>query len=215
MEQTVDKPTIINWALNDIGAYAQFSIDDQSELAEKCNAAWQLAIGRAFGLHDWSFCRRTTKLARLAETPETGWTYAHQLSGDALGPPLKLLARAGSSPEPLRDFAIEGNLVFSECIDVWAREKVLVDPGQWTPPFLTAFTTALAGYLAISVSHDENMRDMKLAEAFGSPSQGGAGGLFGRLVAQDRAGAPLGANMAESAELVTTRQTAGAWYGRW
>lgn len=214
-DQLLDKPTLINLALNGIGSYAVYSTDASDELAEKCNAAWRLCLGRCFGLHDWSDFRRTSKLGLRAGTPDNGWLYRFDLSGDRLGPPLKL-TRDAACRQPLRDFTLEDGSVFANVPEVWAREKVYKDPEYWIPPFVSAFCKALEGYLAVPVSHDTDLQAECFREAFGTPSQGGTGGMFGRLVAQDRAGEPMGTTMTD-AEPLGAAHAAGAaypWYGR-
>jgi len=215
---TIDKAAIINWTLTDIGVGPVFSVDDGSELSENCEAVWQRTIDQVFGMHDWSFARKTFKNRRRDETPENGWTYAFDLPGGRIGNPLKILDQAGSSPQPLRDFTIEEGILYCNAAETWSLCKVEVSPDSWPPEWRAAFVVAYGGYLAAPVWGDEDMRNSRLSEAFGTPSKEGTGGLFGRLMAQDKASNPVGTPMANDSPLTTVRpQGMGAmgWAGRY
>ncbi|MVA09081.1 hypothetical protein GOZ78_03485 [Agrobacterium vitis] len=217
---TIDKPTIINMTLADIGVGPVFSVDDGSELSENVALVWQRTVDHIFGLHDWSFSLKTFKNRLREEEPENGWRHAFDLPGTRIGNPLKIMDQAGASPRPLREFTIEEGLLFANCTQTWSLCKVLVSPDIWPPDFRAAFVVAFGGYLAVPVWQDENLRDARLQEAFGSPSQQGGGGLFGRLMAQDKTSRPVGEPMGDDSPLIGVRpQGAGgagdAWYGRW
>lgn len=216
---TIDKQAIINWTLTDIGVGPVFSTDDGSELAENCEAVWQRTIDQVFGMHDWSFARKTFKNRRRDEVPENGWRHAFDLPGGRIGNPLKILDQAGSSPRPLRDFTIEEGLLYCNVEETWSLCKVEVSPDSWPPEWRAAFVVAYGGYLAAPVWGDEDMRNARLAEAFGTSSKEGAGGLFGRLMAQDKASNPVGTPMANDSPLTTVRpQGMGggdSWAGRY
>jgi len=64
--------------------------------------------------------------------------------------------------------------------------------------------------LAVPLLQDLELAAEKWAQAFGTRSEGGSGGLFGRLIAQDRAAAPLGSNI-----LANDPLTAGRFSGSW
>ncbi|UYT57497.1 hypothetical protein OHI65_13475 [Brucella sp. MAB-22] len=192
--QLVDKPTLINRALVlHLGEAPVYSIDAEDDLSGSCDAAWDEAISHCFGLHDWSFARRTQKLNRLANRPENGWEYGFQLPGDRIGPPQKLL-RSIHPETPLRNYILEAGNVYANEPDVWGRCKVLVDPEYWPVDWRVAFLMALGSALAKPVIEDEQLEETLRIKAFGTPSQEGTGGAFGRLIAQDRAAAPVGSS---------------------
>ncbi|TYC51623.1 hypothetical protein FMN50_20290 [Rhodobacterales bacterium] len=214
----IDKASIVNMALSEIGHFTTFSQDDDPDLTDAVNQSWQRAIDRCVSLGDWKDFRRTRKLNPLSDAPETGWAYAHALPGDRVGPPLKIMRSAGQSPEPLRNFDREGSLILSNERNIWARCKVITEPATWDPGWRDAFVTALAGYLAVPLLQNGDMKAEKHREAFGTPSQEGAGGKFGRLLAQDKASAPLGSSIANAEPLSGAHEgyggrCAGDWHG--
>jgi hypothetical protein len=191
MDAQITRATIVNGALIDLGQPANFSIDTESELGGTIAAVWQRVVDKTFGLHDWTFCRRTARLVQRAETPDTGYRYAYDLPGDKIGDPLKVLDDPRSR-RPLRDFRIEGMQLHCDEAQAFAVCRVLVDPAYWDPAFRACFTTALAAYLAIPLLQDDDLAAELHAKVFGSPAQGGAGGEFGRLIAQNLASSPKG-----------------------
>lgn len=216
---TIDRAKIINEALTDIGIGPMFSIDDGSELSEQIEATWGRVVDQIFGMHDWSFARKTFKNTRLEATPENGWRYAFDLPGNRIGNPLKIMDMAGHSPRPLRSFTIEEGKLFANCDQTWSLCKVLVDPDYWDPSFRSAFIVALGGYLAVPAWGDQDLRNDKLVEAFGTPSLQGTGGLFGRLMAQDKASSPIGEPLLNDDPLTAVHNSGGGpmslpWWGR-
>lgn len=200
----IDKTTIINWALTDIGAGPMFSVDDDSDLAEQIENTWQPVVDRVFGMHDWSFSRLTYKNQRHANEPNNGWRYGFDLPGNRIGNPLLTMSDPRSR-RPLRNFAIEAGKLYCDEPETWSLVKVAVDPDIWPPEFRGAFVVALGGYLAIPVWQDGDMRAEKLVEAFGTSSREGTGGLFGRLMAQDSASQPKGSGLAQEDPLTDAR----------
>lgn len=213
----IDKAVIAGWALHEIGHFATFSLDGEDELSGQVNLAWQRCLDRCISLHDWKDFRRTFKLDRSAAAPENGWTYEFALPGKRHGEPLKVMDQAGSNPRTLRDFEREGNYIYANVENVWARCKFEQDPQYWDPGWRSGFVTALAGYLASAVLSNTDLKKELLAEAFGSPSREGTGGIFGRLMAQDRASSPMGNPPLENDPLTSAHRSGAGdpWHGRW
>ncbi len=94
---------------------------------------------------------------------------------------------------------------------VWATCVLPVDPAAWPPLFRAAYVTALAAELAVPQAHDIALADSLRAQAWGTPSEGGRGGLVGRAMARDAAQAP-GATLLASDPLTAAR-IGGVWHG--
>lgn len=212
-ETPLTKADVVNWALAELGQASNFSIDEETSRGAHVAVFWPRAIGHCFGLHDWTFCRRTTQLSRQEATPTTGYVYGYDLPGDKIGPPQKVLSEPRNE-QPVRHFRIEGQTLFADEPAVWVTCKVPVDPAYWDWQWASAFATALSGYLAVPLLQDLDLQAEKFGQAFGTRSEGGAGGAFGRLVAQDRAGAPVGSNMLANDPLTAGRSSV-PWHGRW
>ena len=192
MSSTIDKAMIINWALTEIGAGAMFSTDDGSDLAVNIENTWQRTVDFAMALDDWSWTRKIRRLDRHAAEPENGWRYGFALPADRIGPANSFLAEAGQSPRPHRNFHLEGNAVYVNVPDLWAEIRVLVAVDDWDASFRAAFTKLLASELAIPVWQDGKLKEDLRAVALGQPHEKGSGGMFGRLMAQNKAAEPVG-----------------------
>ena len=214
-EVLLNKPTIVNWALAELGLSPKFSIDNATGLGAMVDIFWTRAVGRCFGLHDWTFCRITHQLTRQAAAPVNGYAYGFDLPGGILGEPVRYLnAPPRHCREPVRDTRIEGRTVFADEAQLWTVSKVPVDPQYWDPQFADCFAVALASYLAVPMTQDLDLKDRKEKQAFGDPREGGAGGMFGRLIAQNMAAHPVGANLLANDPLTAGRSAGGHWYGR-
>lgn len=213
-EAEITKATIVNWALSEIGLAPKFSVDEQTKLGATVDIYWPRAVARCFGVHDWTFCRRTNLLTRQSATPVTGYAYGFDLPGGRIGLPMKY-SEDPRSTRPVRNFRIEGETVFVDVPVLYAVCKVPVDPVAWPPQFMDAFAKALASYFSVPLLQDIELAKEKEKEAFGNPQEGGAGGVFGRLIAQERAGEPQGDNLLRDDPLTASRHSGGAWHGRW
>ncbi|GGE79099.1 hypothetical protein H1W37_19475 [Stappia taiwanensis] len=211
MTGVIDKVVIINWALTDIGAFATFSVDGDDDLSGQIQRTWQRCVDHCFGLADWKFCKQTFKLTRTGRQPVNGWPHEFALPGGRIGDPLKVMTDPRSR-QPCRNFDLEGDFLYAEAMDIWVTIKVERDPEHWDPAFRTAFTAALAGYLAVPVTQNTNLRDEQFKLAFGTPSKEGTGGMFGRLMAQNKAAAPIGQPLSDQNPL--TLAGSGPWHGR-
>jgi hypothetical protein len=205
MDAERDKARLVNQALiMHLGMPGNFSIDGEAAYSGIIDAVYEPCVAFCFSLTDWSFCRRTAKLTKQDATPENGWQYGHTLPGDKIGPVLKFLTDPRSEI-PLRDFTIEGQTVYTDAPEVWARAKVRVKENAWDDAFAYAFTMVLGQMLAVPLKQDKDLEGTLRQDAFGSRSENMQGGVMGRLIAQERAGQPLASPMYALDPLTTAR----------
>ena len=211
-DSILDKPMIVNWALLELGQTPNFTTDLESRLGAMVDVVWQRTVARCFGLADWPFCRRTYKLTRRVETPMTGYRWGFDLPQPRFGPPLRYLEdpRRGV---PVRETRIEGEVVYADVDALYAVCRVAVDPQDWDQQFADCFAVALASGLAIPLTQDPDLAAEKERLAFGTPQEGGAGGMFGRLIAQHRASGPVSAPV--DTQMLSGDRAGGAWHGRY
>ncbi len=210
MEAQRTKVHLVHAALIELGMPPVYSEDENTQFGSIVDVQFPRCIARCFGLHDWSFCRRTSKLTRAAAAPETGYTYQFSMPGDKIGPPLRVSEDAKCA-NPLRDFRLEGNMLHCDSPQIYGRFKVKLDPRDWDDQFADAFCVALGSMLADPVLQDSNLAETLKMRAFGGNQEGLTGGLFGRLIAQHRAGEPLGDGLYNQDPL-TTAHGGGSWY---
>lgn len=205
MDAERDKANLVNQALIlHLGMPGNFSIDGEADHAGIIEAVYENCVAFCFSLTDWSFCRRTSKLTAQLAVPDNGWGYAHDLPGDKIGPPLKYLVNPRDE-RPLRDFTVEGNAIYSDSAEVWARCKVRVREDAWDDAFSYAFTVVLGSMLAVPILQNKTLQADLKKEAFGGRDDNMQAGVMGRLMAQERAGQPVASPMYDDDPLTSAR----------
>lgn len=203
---------IVNRALVRIGAPPLMSLDDDNDLAQAAQLIYLTKVEAALGKLRWRFARKTFLLSRLADPPVTGWRFAYQLPGGALGQPEIFLTDARRPDAPLRDFEVEAGELHCNADRVFARCTVMVPPNLWSPEFREAMIVSIASALAVPVAHDTTLSAALAREAVGDPREGGIGGLLGRAIAQEIASSPPLDNMGSDNPLTDARH-GGGWWG--
>lgn len=205
-ETAAAKVLVVNRALLKLGQPASYTIDGNTQLAGIVDQVWPSIEARAVALYDWSFCRDTVKATPLAGPFDNGWQYGFALPGNRIGDPLAVLTQVSPCEQFLRDFMNEGGNLYCNVSPVWVRVRVMSDPTFWDLGFREAFATALAGALAVPVLMDEELEDRRNQEAWGRPQENGGGGLFGRLIALNRAATPVGRTFLDNDPLTAARR---------
>jgi hypothetical protein len=185
-----EKLKIINEALGRLGSSPIFALDEDTDRARTCMLVYDTEINAMFGQHRWNFAQRTVKLDRQQETPNNGWKFAFALPGERIGLPVRVLDNPRHPDHPLREFAAEGDRIYAQREEIYATFVMRVDPKNWLPMFRRCAVTALASALAMPISEDRNTKETYFVDAFGTPSEGGRGGLLGRAIDEDVRGSP-------------------------
>lgn len=216
MSATIDKTFVINMALVKIGAGPMFSTSDTSDLAENIEHVWQTTVDFAFALEPWFWAKRTRRLDQHAATPENGWRWGYDLPAERVGPAVRFLDQAGHSPRTLRNYHLEGRAVFVNVPELWAEIRLIVPVDDWEAEFRSAFVTLLASELAVPVFQEGGLRDQLRTVALGTPQEKMTGGMFGRLMAQNKAAEPMGAEpLMANTPLDDARNGSGRGYMDW
>lgn len=186
MAEPITYLTIINRALARIGAAPIFDLEDDDDLTRQVLAVHDDLVEAIFGLWSWKWAMRVRKLEKTAEVPAL-WTSAFAFPAEAVSGPKAVFDSADRRARPLRDFAVEGRVVYADRDELWGRFILRIDPNEWPPVFRLAYTVWLASAFAVPVTHDEKLKGTLEIEAVGTPSEGGRGGLVGRAIAMDAA----------------------------
>ena len=203
-DSEITKAMVVNWALVELGQPPSFSIDNATSLGGVVDIFWPRAVARCFGLHDWTFNRKTFLLTRQSQTPITGYAYGFDLPGGRLGNPRKCL-RQPRDRRPVRDIRYEQNTVFSDEPALYAVCGMRLAVEAWDWQFADAFAVALASFFAVPLLQDVDMQRDKEVLAFGHPREGGKGGRFGALIGQDLASEPKGSPLLDDDPLTSAR----------
>ena len=198
------KTDTVNRALIKLGQPPAFSTGGQDQLAGIIDAVWPGLEAKLATIYDFSAFRMTPKADRLAAAPTNGWRFGFALPAQRIGEPLAILLDPARETY-LRDFMLEAGNLYTNCEPVYVRIRVKADPSTWDEGFMEAFATALAGELAVPLLQDEDLGLAKAIEAFGRPQENYGGGLFGRLIALNRAAQPQGRRFMDNDPLTSAR----------
>lgn len=178
---------MINRALIRIGANPL-----QSELvpgAEQYLAVFDSVV-EDLASKPFSVFKATRRLVRDSSVARLGnWLYAYKLSPDACGPPRAIYASADGR-QPVVDYEIEGDILYTSHEQVWATETTLRDIAKWKGDLKEAFTVCLMAEFALSVREDRSLHDRLYQKARGTPVQNGLGGLVGAALENDNQAMP-------------------------
>lgn len=197
---------VMNKALGKIGGGKIMAEDEDTALAEKVVPAYYSRLKALLGMCEWSFAGATYKLDAIAKIAgndydtsnqifNNGWRQAFSLPGTRIGLPRKVLTDPRRPNDPLREFQIEGGVLYADREQVWATVTVMPDPNIWDPQFNLAMETIASADFCVPVTHDANLADTLRKVAEGTPQENGRGGLVGRAITSDaikaRTAAPL------------------------
>jgi hypothetical protein len=150
----ISQTQICNMALIRLGGPPIISIDDDCKRAIALKNSWDLVRDVVLRDHAWNFAIRRATLARLAITPDFGWTYAYQLPVNCL----RVLGLCSDSyqVDPEIEYEIEADQLVTNETTAYCKYVVrLEDTGLYDPTFCSALACRLAAenayYLTASV----------------------------------------------------------------
>lgn len=198
MPETIDDRTVINQALGRIGSAPIGAIDEDTELAGQVVPVYRTRMAALLGLYEWSFSIKTYKPDQLAETIEndydaaarkfiTGWRYAFRLPGTRLSLPWRVMTDPRAPDDPLREFAIEQDVLYADRKPLWVTVSVNSNPQIWLPGFHQAAIVLLASDYCVPVTHDSKLAEDLRTQGEGTPQEQGRGGLVGKAIGLDQA----------------------------
>jgi hypothetical protein len=169
---------LCNEALRMLGEFGITAFDEGTDQAQTLNLIYDSTRRFLLTAHPWRFTLAKQRLARLAETPVSEWTFIHALPAGMLA--LRALFPTGAAgAAPVREFEIYGTRVLSHREDLWADYQVDADPSTWPPFFRALARTAMAAECAMAVGAGMSAADLLHRRAFGSPFEMMNGGLMG------------------------------------
>ncbi len=157
--------------------------------------------------YPWHFAKRITKLGREVAAPDIHWTYAFNLPGDRIGPPLAVYNNSEMKTAFWAFELLAHQLVCDE-EEIWIRDSFVPAPGLWPGYFDDIFTLALAAEYASSIREDWGLRDRLLAECFGPKEYFGQSGRYQDAKTQDAIAEP-GQPMSNGYDPLTTLMRSG------
>lgn len=164
--------SICSSALVLIGADEITSFSDETREAKLCSLLYETTKDALLEMHPWRFSLGQVVLAKLAATPEYGFTNAFQVPPQAM--------RVIGVDNTAISYEIHEDMIFSD-LDTM-KATIQIDPGETDYPsyFVRALEFKMAEILAISLMGDESkqkiferagLRQMQSARSIDSQSQ--------------------------------------------
>ena len=173
----VSKFDICSKALAELGEDAISSFTANTPPSNACGLIYPEYIQYLLSIHEWNFTLKKVQLARLVEAPLNEWKYAYQMPSDML------VFRAffvGSETDilPQTNYQIYQDEVYTNEETVYIDYQFQPDESDFPPYVIEFFVKALAAKLALPITDDRNILQLKKIEAFGNPSDNLNGGEF-------------------------------------
>lgn len=155
---------VLNAALAELGVSPVGSLSENSLAARTGNAIFADILEGALTGYPWRFARDKLPLTALAETAPPPWAAVYAFPAAALA------VHSVSEGDQTTVFDVFGRKIVTMSAagggaTVWAEVTVHIDPDQWSPHFRRAFILDLAAALAMPITQDERMAQIKRAEA--------------------------------------------------
>ena len=174
----VSKFDICSTALVELGEDTISSFTANTPPSKICGQVYPEYIKYLLSIYAWKFSKKKVQLARLTTAPINEWSYAYQMPSDMLmmhG----LFNSSSVGILPQTNYEIFQDQIFTNETTVYIDYQFQPDESNF-PPFFTQFAiVAIASKLAMPITDDRGIEELKSLKAFGSPSDNLNGGLFG------------------------------------
>ncbi len=185
---------VASQALARLGEPAISSFEEDSETAEKVARLYEPTILQLLSSHDWSFATRRASLPEDASgTPINEWTRAFllpTLRTERVGKIMSVFNSTSLRSPKVFDFELQERWLFTDYETIVVEYIARVPETDWPGYFHTLAIEALAATLALPVTEIASKDAQHREIAFGTPSQGGRGGLFETAAEADATGDP-------------------------
>ena len=176
---------IANMALASFGSSPIQSMDDATPAGSNVALLYPLVMRGLIAEYPWTFSKLTVQLNQLAEPPLSdglltqGWQNAFALPENIIGQPSRMLANNRYPDGAETRFEIQGQVVYSNQIALWAVGQFYVDEAAWPDYFTPAAVACFAAEIYPFITGNGNLAATLAAKAWGAPQEQRTGGLLG------------------------------------
>ncbi len=135
-------------------------------------------------MHNWRFTKTTKDLAQDPSHQVTRYDFAYHLPEDLSGDILEVW-EVRSEGRHLYDYEVEGRYLLTDAETVALTYQIASTLDAWPGYFRQLLVTAVAAQYALQEREDKTMHDRLWTQAFGTPQEGGRGGLFRQAASRD------------------------------
>lgn len=189
------KEDVASKALARLGEGPISSFDEDTEAAEKVNLLYEETILDLLANYQWQWASKRAILSvDGAEIPKNEWSKAFLLPTirtDRVGNPYRVYRTTALRAPEFFEYELEGRHLLTNADTIVIEYTQRKPESVWPGYFVTLAVEALAATLALPITENASKEEWHTVKAFGTPAEGGEGGLFGRAMRADAMGEPM------------------------
>jgi len=178
-------------ALVRLGAQPIQSFSDGTDIATFCNTIYDSKKKYILSSYPWLFSMKFAQLSRDTARPAAQWKYQYTLPADRVksGMPAVYTSSDEYAP-PIKAWTIVGNKLMAHEKEIWVKYQYNVDESLWPEYFTELMINVMKAELAQLVTDNTQLYQEIKLEVYGTPTEGGFGGLVNIARSLDSRDAP-------------------------
>jgi len=181
---------IVSRALTRLGAKSIQSFDEGSDVAASASLVYTSILESELSVYPWRFAMKKAQLNQLTDTPTNEWKYAYQLPTDRIGAPFAVFDTSAIGDRTFKQFEVFADKIYANVNQLYIDYPFKPSETAFPAYFTEFLVVALAANLAVPITDQVGMADMYRGLAYGTPSEGGNGGMLARARRADAAQQP-------------------------
>jgi len=182
----MDGIQICSNALIRLGELPIQSFDDGTDKATTCKAVYPIKRDYMLASYPWRFSMEFMQLSRMTASPTAQWEYQFALPADRVqGGFPEVYSSEAVGARPIRDYKIVGNVLMTSSDEIWVKYQYQVDESLWPPYFTELMISVMKAELTLLISDNQGLDQQNRMEVYGTPTQGGQGGMVGQAMFLD------------------------------
>jgi hypothetical protein len=165
-------------ALVRLGAQPIQSFSDGTDVATFCETIYNQKKKYLLSSYPWRFSMKYLQLSRDSAAPTAQWSYQYTMPADRIQsgmPAVYTSSDVGAGS--IRSFEIIGNKLMTDETEIWVQYQYDVDESLWPEYFTELMIMVMKVELAQLVTDNTQLYQETKLEVYGTPSEGGFGGL--------------------------------------
>jgi hypothetical protein len=178
-------------ALIRLGAKPIQSFNDPSDTSVSCGAIYKIKRAYLLSSYVWGFSLKYSRLARQLVSPLIQWKNQFTLPTDKLHGGMMAVF---NSPDPgvrhITGYSLIGQVLMSNYDDIYVEYQYDVDESLWTHNFTELMINIMMVDLCYLITDSSQLYQELRMATYGTPSEGGQGGLLSFTRSLDARDAP-------------------------
>lgn len=165
-------------ALLRLGAQPIQSFNDGTDIATFCKAIYEQKKIYLFSTFPWSFTMKFIQLSQKTLDPVAQWKYQYSLPADRVSSGMAAVYTTDSiNASPINCYTIIGDALMTNEKEIWIRYQYNAHETLWPEYFTELMINVMRAELAQLVTDNTQLYQEIKLEVYGTPSEGGFGGL--------------------------------------